>query len=218
MTTIQKIASQISPYMEKQGYKLSKNCFYKIQDDMALCVQFDCPGGFVYATFFVMPLYIPCQNRYYTYGNRVNSLRHSKTQPLSADSSDDAITKWCKILCRDLETIVFLFFREIATPKQLITAVEKKRYLAGPFFSCPDVQVFRLLMFSYLYTEKFEKLSLTIADYLQIIQNSTFLTKPVRDQYSHEAEAVQVLAQGNIQDCRDFCIHTIANTLSTLQL
>lgn len=73
-------------------------------------------------------------------------------------------------------------------------------------------------MFSYLYTEEFEKLSLTIADYLQIIQNSTFLTKPVRDQYAHEAEAVQALAQGNIQECRDFRAHTIANTLSALQL
>lgn len=52
MEVIRKIVNQISPYMKSYGYKFSQKCFYRIQNDIAYCVQFDVPSGFVYASFF----------------------------------------------------------------------------------------------------------------------------------------------------------------------
>ena len=69
------------------------------------------PSGLVYATFFVMPLYIPAQNRYYTYGNRFHALRRSILLPLSKDASDDELTVWCEQLRKDLGKFVFPFLQ-----------------------------------------------------------------------------------------------------------
>ena len=52
MSILQKITKQIYPYMNEQGYTFSKKCFYKIHNDIAYCLEFDMPGGLVYATFF----------------------------------------------------------------------------------------------------------------------------------------------------------------------
>ena len=78
---------------------------------------------------------------------------------------NNEIEKWCISLCGQLEKIVFPFFQEISTPMQLVNAVEKDRHLIGPFFSCPAIHISRLKLFSYLYTEDFEKLSLIIKKY-----------------------------------------------------
>ena len=51
MEVIRKIVNQISPYMRSYGYKFSQKCFYRIQNDIAYCVQFDVPSSFVYASF-----------------------------------------------------------------------------------------------------------------------------------------------------------------------
>lgn len=216
MTVIQKIATLIRPYMKENGYKFSKKCYYKIQNDIAFCIQFDMPGGLIYATFFVMPLFIPCQNRYYTYGNRINSLHHSQLSPLSKLASDDEIGKWCGSLCDQLEKIVFPFFGEISTPIQLLNAVEQKRYLAGPFFSCPAIYISRLKLFGYLHTEEFEKLSLTIKKYPQVLRGSTFLTKTACNLYLEELELVHHLMKEGVQESRSFCSNTIKNALHNL--
>ena len=213
MAIIQKIASQIRPYMKENGYKYSKKCYYKILNDMAFCIQFDMPGGLVYATFFVMPLYIPCQNRYYTYGNRINSLHCAKLPPLAKVASDDEIEKWCISLCGQLEKIVFPFFQEISTPMQLVNAVEKDRHLIGPFFSCPAIHISRLKLFSYLYTEDFEKLSLIIKKYPTVLRDSSFLAKTVCDLYLEELSLVNHLMKENVQERHSFCIKTIEETL-----
>ncbi len=199
--------------MNEYGYTFSKKCFYKIQNDMAYCLQFDMPSGLVYATFFVMPLYIPSQNRYYTYGNRISSLHHSKLLPLSKSASDDELNVWRELLCYYLEKFVFPFFQEISTPSKLVKVIEKKKYLAGPFFFCPPVQVSRLLLFSYLYTEDFEKLHLLTKKYPHIIQDSTFFTEAVRNFYLEENEVIAQLAQKDIQEARAFCSQTIEDTI-----
>lgn len=213
MSILQRIINQIRPYMHEQGYSFSKKCFYKIHNDIAYCLAFDMPGGLVYATFFVMPLYIPCQNHYYTYGNRVNSLRRSKLLPLSKSASDDELNAWCELLLHYLEKFIFPFFQKIDTPNKLVKIIEKKKYLAGPYFFCPPVQFYRLQLFSYLYTEDFDNLYFLSEKYPLIIESSTFLTETVRNFYLEENDAIAQLAQKEVQTVRAFCTKTIEDTI-----
>ena len=212
MSIIQKIANQIRPCMNKQGYNFSKKCFYKIHNDIAYCIAFDMPSGLVYATFFVMPLYIPAQNRYYTYGNRVSSLRRSRLLPLSKIASDDELAAWCEHLCNDLEKFVFPFFQEIDTPSKLVNAIVKKKYVADRFFLCPPVQVSRLLLFSYLYIEDFDNLYLLTEKFPICIQESTYLSETVRNSYLKENNTIMQLTQSDIQIARAFCAKTVEDT------
>lgn len=203
MTATQKITNCIRPYMKNHDYQFSKKCFYRIQNDIACCVQFDMPSNLIYATFFVMPLYIPCEHRYYTYGNRISAL-----PLLPRDASDEKIEKWCEALCGELENKIFPFFQRAATPEQLVDAVEEKRYLL-----CPAVYISRLKLFSYLYMEDFAKLLLVLDEYPHVLRNNTFLTESVRGNYMQEAQNVRQLIQKGKQECRAFCTETIESTI-----
>lgn len=213
MSILQKITNQIRPCMKKQGYTFSKKCFYKIHNDIAYCLALDMPSGLVYATFFVMPLYIPAQNHYYTYGNRVSSLRRSKLLPLSKNASDDELAAWCEHLCNDLEKFVFPFFQEIDTPRKLINVMAKKKYVADRFFLCPPVQVFRLQLFSYLYVEDFDNLNSLAEKYSICIQESTYLTETMRNSYFEENDAIMQMVQNDIQTARAYCAKTVEDTI-----
>ena len=161
------------------------------------------PSSLIYATFFEMPLYIPCEYRYYTYGNRVSALL-----PLSQNASDEEIGKWCEALCEELENRVFPFFLRAATPEQLVDAVEEKQYML-----CPAVYIFRLKLFSYLYIGDFSKLLLVLDEYPRVLRSTTFLTETVRGHYMREAENVRRLMLRGEQECHTFCVETIEYTM-----
>ncbi len=213
MSILQKITKQIHPYMSDQGYTFSEKCFYKIHNDIAYCLEFEKPSGLVYATFFVIPLYVPCQNRYYTYGNRVSSLRRSKLLPLSQNASDDELNAWCKLLHHYLEVFVFPFFQKIDTPSKLVKFIEKKKYLSGPYLFCPPEDLCRLQLFSYLYTEDFDSLYSLAEKYPLIIAGNTYLTETVRNFYIEENNIVAQLMQSDVQTVRAFCAKTIKDTI-----
>ena len=213
MTITQKIADQIEPYMKDHSFCYLKKCFYKIQDDIVFCVQFDATEGFVYATYYVMPLYIPCSTRYYSYGHRITA-PNSQLSALSRDASDGEIKKWCKLLCCYIEKNVLSFFHRISTPKQLVKYVERKLLVRQNVFSCPRVQSIRLLMFSYLYMEDYKTLTKTIRKYEKAIRKSSFFTNEVRSRYLHEVNAVKQLVEEGNDESRKFCSTTIADTIS----
>lgn len=210
MTIIQKITNQIRPGMKEKGFQFSKKCFYRISNDIAYCVQFEKPGGLAYVTFYVMPLYLPCENRYFTYGNRMDRCRQFHFAPLSDSAQDAEIANWCDALWDCLERFVFPFFSQIATPCDLMNRMEREKIL---YFACPKVDLYRLLMFSYFYAGKMEKFSKTVEAYRSILQSSTFLTENVRNMYFSEADALERLAISGSQPCQDFCRSTIEKTL-----
>ena len=213
MSILQKITEQIYPYMNEQGYNLSKKRFYKIHNDIAYCLEFDMPGRLVYATYFVMPLYIPTQNRYYTYGNRVSSLRRSKLLPLSQNASDDELTVWCKLLQHSLEKSIFPFFQKIDSPNKLAKVIEKRKNFVKRYLFCQPVQLSRLQLFNYLYTEEFDKLHSLTKKYPLIIQDSTCFTKTVRDSYLDENNFVMQLAKNDVHVAQAFISKTIDDTI-----
>lgn len=213
MTALKQIANQMRPYMKSCGFNYSRNCFYKINHDIAYCIQFDMPSGFVYATFYVMPLYIPCQNRYYTYGKRINALRNSKLKPLNKDAHESEIAKWCEIISYYLDNFIFPFFEKISNPRKIVTIMEENRNLLDCYFACPDVQLYRLRLFSYLYTYEFAKIPGMIKEYQNVVRNSSFLSASVQNYYLHEAEFVGQLIAESAQRIQDYCQKTVEETV-----
>ena len=201
---LRKIIGQIRPYMDEKGYTFSKTYFYKIHNDIAYGLELEMPSELVYATFFVIPLYIPCKNRYFTYGNRV------KLMPLSKNASDEEREAWCAGLRRHLEKDIFPFFVAIDSPSKLAKQIEKKKYAA--FLACNPVQIARLQLFSYLYAEDFENLHSLIRKFPQLVQESTFLTERVRNMYLEEKDTVAQLAQ-DVEAVRTFCAKIIDDTI-----
>lgn len=209
MVIPKQLVSRMRPFMKEHGYQNAKTCFYRIQNEIASCVQLDMPGGLVYVTFYVMPLYLPWENRCYTYGNRVSALRQCKFAPLRRDAGESEIAQWLEQLYGCLERFVFPFFQRISTPRELLGLLEENR--DGPWFACPPVQRYRLQLFSYFYTCEFDKLSGLLPPYRQRIQGSTFLTQDVRTRYLQETETLE--QRMTAAQSREFCAKTVEASL-----
>lgn len=211
MAVIDQIVNQIRPMMKEQGYRFSKKYFYKIHNDIAYCLEFEKPGGLVYSAFYIMPLYIPSENRCYTYGSRISW--RPPLGPLPASAQDSEIVNWCNALCSFLDRFVFPFFSRISSPLMLAKIIEENHYCLKPYFTCPPINIYRLQMFNYFYICDFQKLDEIVDEYTNIIQNSAFLTEGVRNGYIGEISTLERQISLGVQQCRDFCRSTIKETM-----
>jgi hypothetical protein len=204
MNIAREVLKRISPYMKSKGFTLSGRNFYFISNDIAYCVAIDVPGGLLYATAYVMPLYVPCESRYYTYGDRINDQNKSMVPLLRKDADIETICKWCDVLCQCIETKIMPAYNQIGTPFALAEHVEHIANLPSSLFSCPQVFAERLKMFTYLYIRDFHKTDIAIECYRNLLGSSTFLTSMVRQKYLDESIAIRTLAQGNEKDLEDY--------------
>lgn len=68
-----KIVSAFAPFFKANGYKRKGNLFFKIENNNAFCVLFERPSSFVYVHYHILPLYIPTEFHYLSYGDRLES-------------------------------------------------------------------------------------------------------------------------------------------------
>lgn len=71
MTFCERIRENAQSFMRANGFAFKKGIFYRIENDMAFCVNLEMPTGTVYSNCFVLPLYVPTEFCYMTYGTRL---------------------------------------------------------------------------------------------------------------------------------------------------
>lgn len=195
--------------MKSRGFSFSKRNFYYIANDIAYCIGLDTPSGIMYVTVYVVPLYIPCENRYYTYGKRIHS---SDLFPLRSDSDVWAIDEWCTSLCEYLEENVFPFFKTISTPEKLAEYIEQPQYAVTARFSCPEVHIERMKMFTYLYMNDLPKVRKTTDYYRESLLRNTFFTDSVRKKLQAEIDVVLSMVQHDSSQIKNFFDQIKRNT------
>ncbi len=199
MNIINQVIKLVSPYMKSKGFRLSKKNYYYISNDIAYCISLEMPGGLLYVNAYIMPLYLPCKNRYYTYGIRLNNYCKSLFT-LTKNDTDEDICRWCKELCWCIETEILPIYKQIETPNVLVEQVENKSGLVSSILSCPQVFIERLRMFTYLYIGDFLKIDSSIGRYRDLIRSSSFLTSTTRQSLLEESDLLENYTQRKPED------------------
>ena len=93
-------------------------------DWYAFCFSFEKPTGLIYCTALIIPLYMPCECLYYTYGQRIKIGHFTDT------STEDELSQWCQEIA-DMITIKFLpMFQSVSDPISFWKAINR---LTHPF-------------------------------------------------------------------------------------
>lgn len=216
MSIVRKVANRISSYMKSKGFEFSGKNYYYIANNIAYCLAFDLPGGLLYVTAYIMPLYVPCENRYYTYGSRLNNIYGIALPPLHKDANPDAIDKWCEMLCQSIDQMVIPLYQQIGTPRKLVEYIEGKTGNSSFFCMCPNVFLERLKMYTYLFLRDCVKANTAMNSYSNLLFNCTFLTEVACKKYLCEIETIRLLLQRNEQDISNFCCDVTRNTKKVL--
>ncbi len=172
---LSKVKKKLKMSLLPMGFSNIENCYYYIKNDIAFCLSFDQPSGIVYCTFHIIPLYIPCERRYYTYGNRLNGFPNSSVGILMKSASDRELDVWYENLLYTLKVIIFPFFQNISTPLQLLHFVKSDSVVVNQFFHSPPDQLERVCVFTYLYLNDYDNLKCAIKQAYVSISHANYV-------------------------------------------
>lgn len=206
------------PFMKNSGFQFTKKCFFKINNDIAYCVEFEMLSGIIYVYFYVLPMYVPAENRYYTYGIRITELNRNGIEPLLRDAEDNKVEQWCNKLKECLTYDILPAFEEITTPSVLLNQLEKRSFLGSKKYVCPTVWLYRLRFFTEIYARNCPEILKVGNAYSQKLSQAGFLTEGAKDIYYQEIcmftqaanksmDEVDRLCECMIEQVKSKCFH-----------
>lgn len=181
------IIKKLQGFMKLNGFNCRKRCFYKIDGDIALCVELEIPSGLAYVNCYVIPLYIPAENRYYTYGTRVNMIL-----PIVGTDIND-VNLWCNQLMQLLSDSIFPSFEKITSPSTFFEQVNTGQLLRPHNCHISKVHIQRLQLFTTLYEKKYTDIPMICDSNTSALMKMTSITPGVKNKYLEEIQCVRNL-------------------------
>jgi len=129
------VSKKLWEYLSNDGYSRSGRIIYKIKNDLCFCILIEMPTGIVDVEFFILPLYIPTEYIYLSYGNRLGYAERS-APTLRKTASEEEISAWSSETYQCLKTCILPFFDKIDSPKKLARFVGRPRIIPHKYMSC----------------------------------------------------------------------------------
>ena len=185
--------------------------FYYVANDIAYCVTFEKPSTLIYVQAYVIPLYIPAEAIYYTYGECLRYLPGLELRTLKEDEPD-LMEQWCADFCRSIEEKILPVFQQIPSPEALIGELENESPALKWFFFCPKIHIEKLKMYTYFYLQRLSETQATIESYCKELDQCDFLTKTCIQRCLAEADVVATLLHKSAKERETFIADTIEHT------
>ena len=196
MAISREINKRIAPFMKSRGFVRSgQTNYHYVVNNIAFCVSFETPTGLTYVTAYIMPLYIPCESRCLSYGNRLNHIEDIKLPLLNKNSDEDTTDAWCKLLCHSLDQYIIPFFKTIETADKLLAFSDNYRFSPDSYIRCSKLNILRLRMFTFLYVGDLANTASVITYYREALGETTYLADHVLQMHYDEINMVESIMQ-----------------------
>ena len=209
---LRSVKKKLNMALFPMGFHSAGNCYYYIRNDLAFCLSFDQPSGMLYSTFHMIPLYVPCEGRYYTYGNRLNDFPGCPLETLTKTASDQEIDVWVDNLQSALKSFVFPFFQSVDTPEQLLRFINGDIAAVRPFFHCPPDQLDRLRVFTCLRLNDYDNLRRAIKQAYDSLSRASYYIDRVKEERICELSKMEELLSDPDFSGGQFCAGIVAQT------
>lgn len=215
---ITQLVRAFRPLMQKHGFSMKNHRYYTVENNLYFGLSFDCPGGLVYCTAYVIPLWLSCDAEIYTYGNRIHAMKHCGIPPFRLDSRDDAAEQWVSGVAGFLEQRIFPFFSSVSSPECFVRFLRNSGHGPHDFFFCSEIEWNRLVVYTDLCTGALDDLPEKIENAKETLSASAYLTDAVKERDLQELSEIAALAALNDpKRAAMFCSETIAHTSASLQ-
>ena len=185
MTFCKIIQKNMQKFMKANGFISTKGVFYRIENDMAFCVNLEMPTGTVYSNCFVLPLYVPTEFCYMTYGTRLTI--GTAERDGDAENAAELADKLMSILSND----IFPRFQTIISPEAFFVLVSHRELFAPHECRIPDVFVQRLRLATAFYEKRYSEVSEICSEYTKVLADAPYLTSGCKKIYLDEIRLFQ---------------------------
>lgn len=213
MSVYRDILKKIAPFMKSKGFLRSgySGRFYYVANDIAYCILFEKPSIFIYVNAYIMPLYIPTEFVYLSYGARLNDLCRLEF-PTISENNPDFIEEWCAMFCKTIEDKIIPIFKQISSPERLIRELEQESPSLIWFLSCPPFFIEKLKMYTYLYLQSPVEAESAIDRYRKELSQCSYFTEKSVQQFYDQSNVVEALIHEDRQKRESFIANTIECT------
>ena len=178
------IPNEVVYTISNENFCRRNRLFTRERNEIMQCVLFEKPSGLVYPIYFTMPLYMPSNIRYLTYGRRIAEITgYRNSENIDAERLIDA-----------LQETVFPFFERIGTPQllleYLLTAQDVQHY-----FFCPPAKIGMLKAYTALYLHNRSLFFSMASETEQLIRNDHCFSETVTGQMGAELKTLTEQAQ-----------------------
>lgn len=185
MTFCERIRKSARSFMKANGFALKKGVFYRIENDMAFCVNLEMPTGTVYSNCFVLPLYVPTEFCYMTYGTRLTV--GTAERDGDAENAAELAGEWMSMLSDD----IFPHFQTITSPGVFFDQVRHRALFAPHECRIPDVFVQRLRLATAFYEKRYSEIPEICGEYRKVLADAPYLTSGCKKIYLDEVRLFQ---------------------------
>lgn len=185
MTFCERIRKNAQSFMKANGFAFKKGVFYRIENDMAFCVNLEMPTGTVYSNCFVLPLYVPTEFCYTTYGTRLTV--GTAERDGDAENAPEIADELMSILSND----IFPRFQTITSPGAFFDQVRRRELFEPHECRIPDVFVQRLRLATAFYEKRYSEISEICGEYTKVLADAPYLTSGCKKIYLDEIRLFQ---------------------------
>lgn len=185
MTFCERIRKSAQSFMRANGFAFKKGIFCRIENDMAFCVNLEMPTGTVYSNCFVLPLYVPTEFCYMTYGTRLTV--GAAERDGDAENAAELADKLMSILSND----IFPCFQTITSPDAFFTQVSHRALFAPHECRISDVFVQRLRLATAFYEKRYSEIPEICGEYMKVLADAPYLPSGCKKIYLDEIRLFQ---------------------------
>lgn len=190
MTFTQSMVNRVAGFMKNKGFQRKGKCFFRTDNHLAFCIEFDYPGSLLYVTFYIIPLYIPSDGRYYSYGNRLGTCNLKPLPLINADTNEEQKSNWVQSFEEAINEYVLPYFQKIGSPSALVDYCCKSGNLQEYMHSSP-IQQMRLLLHTYAHLRDQQSFDETERTLREEIQKCSYLSASVLEKYLTEIDVLK---------------------------
>ena len=208
-SNFKKILSLYNSFFKRYSFSKYSRLFFNCTNNIVKLVSFDCPSSIIYCTYCIMPLYIPSEFIYYSYGRQMKN----RINIQGKDTSDAEIATWIEMVEDEIVENAFMFFGEFDSPEKILKfpTVRLKEHMC-----CPLDQISLLRAYSFLYCGDFKNAMTAIAESQNLLMSNSTYTQRVRSNKLNELQMLARLVSSGEDTAKAFFQQVIETTSKLL--
>lgn len=208
-SVMQEVNKALTPMLRELGFQKKGKHFIRLTEDFAFCVGAECPGSGVYPVFYVIPLFIPTEYPYLTYGNRLNALfPNVKSLVLGKNATEQDINDLAVMVAALVKSDILPFFESVAKPEQMERFLEGEASERTRWLYCPPYEILRLRLYISLKRNQREQVEILLTKYRESILQDAPFTESVKQMRLEEAARVERLLHEDVEKIDQFLSDT----------
>ena len=208
--TTRDVGNQLAPFFKAHGFKRKSNRFFKIINNVAFCIDLERPGG-LYVQSYIIPLYMPHDFRYFTYGERLQEFKKCPVPDEDYLTERTECNEYVEKTLECCEKYILPFYDRISTPQGLLDFLDEDLKSIHEYFFTGPMQILELKVYTNFVLSRFDAV---LEDIPKLFAEYEIYRRRYIDEYKGRIITLKSMINASEEERLQFINDTIEHSLT----